>query len=958
MQVIKVFLLIFFLQFGLVSNSVARSDRNRNQLLSIINDELKELNRLDRSIGKQSPVRLLRRAELFLEKGRLIREKENEEYLKVSSGVRSKRGKKAYFKKSQKMFIQAQKIAERLLRKFRKFDKKYKVYYILGYNAREFQKYKKSKKYFERVLRYAPKGSVTYLNTKIALAEMYYNDHQYARAIPLYESLLKVTRKSKWHTKYLHNLAWCYFREGKGDIAIIRMKEVYFLSKKSKYVDLSALAEKDLGEFYADGKKTDEAIAFFKKNGKDLIGALLTISQNLQEQGKHKDAAKVLREGKRKAKNVKEKIKITIEILTLYDNFENIKGHYKATEDLFGYYRDGKLSRSDKKVLLYHLKRMSAKLQKDVVDKTKRRKFKARYSVKYFDLLSKVDKRKSYEAIFYSAEVLYAVGMYDEAVERYYRAYNESNKRRNKKIKKLALEGMLSCLGKKKISKKAKKKYLKFGYIAYLKENSQGEKASRIYQRLFETYRKEGNIVQSEQILLEYRAKFPKEVKIQEAMLARVMDYYKKKKDRQGILKWVEKINRRDFVVSKKYANKVRQLLLNMNFEQVEKIVSSGNKKKALDLYLKIYEDSRSGAKEKKNAAYNIAVILYELSYAKKSYQWAKRSLELMKPAEVKKFQSTFALITAEVFGQRLINEAAEMNSIVFRKMCKLKTKYVEVFYKNSVLLYLAENNLVMAENIINEGKNCSVNKRMQRDMDFELLKSLVVLKRWSHVERNIDRLTRNKRNYPRLIDPLHQLEKAYYDTGRKEEVDRIKDKILRYYQYSKSKKMNVPLEALDIVSDLHIVKLRRQVKKLKDIRLEFPEKTYNKRLKAKFLALDKVTTKSLENFSIGSGKGIVETYKILIASYQSVVREIQSFSPSGKSKDYVNSFKKGMRNIVMPLKKKVQEFKIQASNNIKKHNILSVDNYQFLSGSRGDSINIRYFPASRGVLMDKGGRQ
>ena len=961
MQIIKL-MVILFLQFGLVSTLQARGERERRELLSIINDELKELSRLEKSTRRHNPVFLLRKAELFLEKARLVREKENQRYLETDGRSRRNKGRKAYFEKSRKMFMQAQKICYQILRKFKRFEKKYRVYYILAYNAREFQNYKKSKKYFARVLKYAPRDASVYLNSKIALVEMYYNDHQYARAIPLYESLLKSTKNNKWHTKYLYNLAWCYFRVGKGELAIDRMKDAYYLSKKSQYVDMSGLAERDLGEFYADEKRMDEAITFFKKSGKNFIESLLVVSKNLQEQGKHKAAERVLNEGMSEAKRKEDKIKIGIELLELYENFENVPRHFKATEYLFEHYQNGGLKNDDKKALVYHLKKMSAKLQKDVVKNKKsfnagKVNMKAKYSVKYFDLLAKIEKKKKHETIFFSAEVLYAVGRYDQAVSRYYRSYQLSVKKRDKKIKKLALEGLLACLGKK-VSDATKKKYLKIAYVAYLREYPESSKTNLIYQRLFEIYRKDGDIAKSEELLLSYRSKFSKELKVQEAMLARIMDYHKEKKNRQGILKWVNMINSKKFVVSKKYAKKVRRLLLNMRFEQVEKVVSSGNKKEALNLYFKIYSDSKSGKHEKKNAAYNIAVILYELSYAKKSYEWSKMALERMSPKEVKKFQSTFALITADIFGQRLFKEAAEMNSIVFEKMCKQRSKYLEVFYKNSVLLYLAENNLPKVESIIDRGENCRTGKNIQIDMKLEFLKSSINLRRWSQVEKIIDNLANNKANYPKLIYPLSQLGTAYYNIGRKDEGKSINNKILKYYKYSKSGKMNIPLEALDIVSELHIQMLYAKVRRLKDIKLVFPEKTYNNRLKEKFLILDKITTESLVNFSTGSGKGIVKTYKILIESYQRTVDEILSFTPSGKSKEYMASFRKSMKNIVLPLKKKLEEFKAQASDNIVKHNILSVDNYQFISELKNSPFSIRYIPFHKGVLMDKGGRQ
>ena len=833
------------------------------------------------------------------------------------------------------------------------------IIFFIAYNAREFQKSERSKSYFAKVLKYAPEKSLVYKNTKIVLAEMYYNDHQYSKAIPLYESILKSTKNDKWHTKYLHNLAWCYFRKGKGKRAIGTMKRVYHLSKKSKYVDMSELAERDLGKFYADEKKINEAISFFKKNGKDLIGSLLVISKNLQDQGKFRAAAQVLNEGKKKAQSERDKIKIAIEILSLYENYQDIPRHYEATENLFRYYKQGKLKRDEKKILIYNVKRMSALLQKDVVKKkTKRRKFKTQYSVRYFTLLAQIERKKAHNAIFYSAEVLFSTGQYNQAVDKYHESYKLATKKRDKKIQGLALEGLLACLGKKGISKATKKKYLKFGYIAYIKNNPKGKKTNRIYQRLFEVYIKEGNIVKSEELLLRYRSLFPNETKIQEAMLGRVMDYHKKKKNRQGILKWINKINDKEFIVSQRYADEVRKLLLSMRFEQVEKIVSSGNSRKALDMYLKIYLDEKSGSKEKKNAAYNIAVLLYELSDAKKSYKWTKKALVLMEPKEVRKFQSTLALITSDIFGRRLIKEAAEINSMVFEKMCKLKTEYLDIFYKNSVLLYLSENNIARAKNVIDKGDTCRLSRGIQSDMKFEHLKALITLEEWGQAESIISQLAKSKKNYPKLIYSLSHLRKAYWDVGRRTEGRNINTKILNYYKYSKANKMNIPLESLDVVSELYIIKLRQQVKKLTSIELEFPEKIYNNRLKEKFLALDKVTTEALANFSIGSGKGIVETYKILIESYQFTVNEISSFSPSGKSQEYVKSFRKSMKDVVIPLSNKIREFKAQARDNIKKHNILSIENYQFISKLKKVSINIKYFPLHNGVLMDKGGRR
>ena len=131
MQTVIIVLLALFLQSFLNIDARANEVRKRRQLLSITNDELIELNRLMRTAGKQNPILLLRRAELLLQKARLIREEENQAYLEVSVDSRRRRGKKAYFAKSQKVFMESQKVSQYILKRFKRFDKKYRVYYIL-----------------------------------------------------------------------------------------------------------------------------------------------------------------------------------------------------------------------------------------------------------------------------------------------------------------------------------------------------------------------------------------------------------------------------------------------------------------------------------------------------------------------------------------------------------------------------------------------------------------------------------------------------------------------------------------------------------------------------------------------------------------------------------------------------------------------------------------------------------
>src|SRR5690606_13347618 len=92
---------------------------------------------------------------------------------------------------------------------------------------------------------------------------------------------------------------------------------------------------------------------------------------------------------------------------------------------------------------------------------------------------------------------------------------------------------------------------------------------------------------------------------------------------------WVSRINNRQFVVSKKYADQLRLIVLTMQFDSVEKFASTGDKKRALQGYVEIYRNKLSPPESRKNAAYNITILFHELGHAPMTKRWAENTLNL-----------------------------------------------------------------------------------------------------------------------------------------------------------------------------------------------------------------------------------------------------------------------------------------------------------------------------------------
>lgn len=958
---LKNIILIFFFLFVSL-NIKAGVDERRSQLINVIDEELREITRLNQRTRGQKPDLLLRMAELLLEKARLSKEVENTKFISMSDKERERVDKNKLYATSRSYFVQAQKACYLILKKFPNYKLKGDVYYILAYNAKEFQDEKKAREFFARAIKYSSDIN-TKTRSELALAEIFFNQGDFDKAIPYYEDALRRSANDKWYTKDSYNLAWCYFREGKKSQAISMMEKIYELSKKPQYVDMSFSVERDLAYFYTDAGRTKEAINFYNKTGKDVSENLSKVARYLTGQGKFVVAEKALVTALANVKNEADEIDIYVQLLALYEKFGQVDKHLNAAGKLQAFNRAGKLKPDQLETLKYHVERMSALLQKQVASKRYQtqkdvQSEKASQAVAYFKILSELTPSGNYQAIFHAAETNYASGKYEAAIALYDQVITEATKAGDAKLLKLAQDGIMASLGQKGISKAIEEKYLTTAYLSYLGRDSKSKKAYTIYQRLFSSYYSKGQIPEAEKVLLSFKSNFPSAVKVQEAMLARLMDYHRRKKDKDAIYGWVQRINSGEFRVTKKYADKVRELLLAIQFENVEKANASGDKKEALKGYFSIYQNPNTSEEAKKNAAYNMAVLFYESGDAPLMYRWSLRALEHMDGADVRKFESSFLSIGTDLFSRQQFSEAVGVYGIVLDKLCRQKSGNKKIFFKNGVVVALADKKLDEAKKMILEAPSCGIDQGMVNEMSLELLESYKENTLWNNYRDWLEHLASNQALQGDLIYHYWTLAKAYQASGRGDLANNLVPKIISTYREAQKSRNKIPLEGLDVIATLSLPDLDKAVKELESIKLEFPETVYNQRLQQKFKELDRVTTLGVNILKIGSGKGIVRSYRYLIDAYESMARDIRSFTPQGKTPEYVTSFSKSMNDLTVPLLGKASEFRREAVRQIESSDILSEDNFFFMSSKIPGEFVPEYQPVIPGIMMDRGGRR
>jgi len=953
---------IFILSLLIIAPRVqANGQERRQELVKIIDEELDEVVRLNRQIGAKNPKLLLRMAELYLEKARIINEEENYRWLTLSPEESEKVDQKKFYQTSRKYFQMAQKTCYFILKRFKRFNGKGDVYYILAYNAKEFQQDDKAMTYFKRALKYSKKNSYTQRKSKVALAELYYNKKKYSQAIPLYASALS-TKEDKWWTKDAFNLAWCYFRVGQTSKAIGVMESVHGMSGSKKYIDISDQVERDLSYFYSEAGQIDKAVSFYNKIGKDIGANLLKVGIYLKGQGKYASAESTLSKGVKHASNDETRNQIYIELLSLYERHGKLAKHLDVSQKLFESYKAKQLTQQQTEDLKYHVANLSSRLQKQVVSKTYRRNKKvqnqkAEYATAYFKMRSALEGSGEYKSIFHAAETQYAIKNFDRSAGLYNEAYDGAIAAKDKKIARLSLDGLMASLGGKGVSKTTTNNYLTKAYEAYLVGNPRSKNSYKIYQRLFTQKYDQGDIKGAEKTLEQFKFHFPAAIDKQEAMLARVIDFYKNKKDRENISVWVSKINNGEFKVTRKFAKKLRLILLSIQFDKVEKFNTKGDKVAALKGYLEIYKEPTSSAEAKRNAAYNIAVLFHELGNVNETYGWTKRSLDLMSSSDVYKFEDSFMAIATGLFNRRQFRRAAEINEVTLTKVCKKKSKIKNILFQNANVIYLAEDNAEKSYEVIKMAKSCYIKSKIYLEAQLDLLKLLAEQARWESFDNLLGQLKKNKRAWGEIIYPISQLRDAYFERGLKKEAYAANSDMISFFNKAKKSRITIPLEGLDVVALNYIENAKRSAEDLEKIKLTFPENTYNQLLKKKFAMIDQLTSKTLELFNIGSGIGMVEGYKILVESYQNMGSEISAFTPPGKGEDYVKSFKGSMAQIASTLTQKANDFRREAQDQIKKSKILAKNNYYFMTNNVLPIVP-QFFPAKSGVLMDRGGKR
>lgn len=928
-------------------------EQRRRQILKIIDEEILEVRRLTNQ-SRKDPDLMLRLAELNLEKARLWREKENQDYLKLPEKVRRKAKKSNYFKRSNTYFNKANKVCIEITKRFRNYSRMGEVYYILGFNAKESNNAKKASKYLSLATRNSKKKSIK-IKTQVTLAEVYYNQKKYQKAIPLYEKSLK-TIKDKWWTKDSFNLAWCYFQTNRYSKAINLMKQVYQKSASTKFIDMRSEVARDIGLFYATSGKIKEGISFYQNLDVDFSGKLISIARNLVTQGQFMRAGTVLGHAEKYEKDPKKRVEIHIEQLYLFERDNKMNSHRRVARELYKSSQKKLLDSTELKRFIFQLEKVAATLQRQVISKTYRRVIKVRrakasQAIEYFNYLAKIEPKKSEEFLFLKAETAYAAKLNKEAFLYYRDSFNFSEKLKKPKFLSKSMDGMLVTLSLK-VNSSSKNNIETFE--AFLRNWKKGKKAKGIYTRLFNNYISVNNYTKAKDVLERYRDQYPKDYKTQEAMIAKLMDIDRKKKDNNAIRAWISSIDAGKYAVSGKFSRKLKELLTTIQIEDVQQQLNKGKKKDALVGYHKILQDPYSTKRSKINAKYNLSALYFELNDPENAYKWSISAIDEMEVKDVLQFSTSFVTIANFLFTSLEYEKSANLSQKYMLKICKKFHKKKNISFKNAIFIYLADGKVREAEQLVKRARKCKIRRKNIDLAEFEILREHRKRRNWNRHEYYVNKLSRSKFYRARMIDEYLYLMSLHRKFSNKDKEQNYKKKAWNLYYKAKKSKEIISMNSLDYFASFMVNRMEKTAEKIQKIKYAFPEKVFAARQQQKLKLLEKLTSQASDVQAIGSGVGIVNSFKILQDSYLGVAAELLSFDPPKKSKEYVVAFKKDMKNLSLQITKAADQYRAEAIRAIKSNLILNKNNFYFQPGK----FPIKFFGEESALLMDRGGNK
>lgn len=946
--------LLLIITFILSLSSFAKSDVNRNKmLLKMISKEIRTIKKV-RNRGPNLEYRLL---ELYTENLKIMKAIETDHFLKNRN---AKLKKKHFFSRSISLNKKVEKLGLKITKKWKNYRANAAIYYTLALNERDFNSSKKTERYLIKSLRVAQHGSPIVHHIKTTLAEMYYNDKKYSKAVRLYKDVIK-NLGDEWYAKHHYNYSWCLLKTKRISFALTEMLKAYKFSKNPRYVSVESQVLDAISIFYIQNNKIKEGTDFYISNVKGPAEYITKFSTRAQTTKKYEEVKKILDAGVQNAlikKQDSELVHYYNYQLEFYRTYKRTSKHLNTTKKLTGLFtkgslKDEKLEESVQKIKSY-VGFLQIKLSKNKkISVEEYNKGLLISTLDYFNQLQIIDSKKKTEYIYFQGETLFSVGEFKRAYRKYAKTLEilkvtkqeelliakKAKKKAilswNDKFAKKIINSLLASLEKFEEYNLSDIRYQTYVYSNHINIWPKDKKSQLIYPKLFSIYFKKKELKKAVTVIKNYNRNFPVDIKGQKGMFAKVFDHYVKLKDTDKITFWINEFNKGFLSFEPQYIRKATIILGSLLFKEIDLLIDSGKNQLALKEYNKIINNEQYPNKIITQATFRSALIHLKSLRTKSSYKLFAKSFKLDKSSELLKETSVINGAVNELALAQDFNRALSLSYKTIKAFCNKNYKEKNDLFKKSIQFSFIENNYKAIKKLNRLAVKCKIKKDIARN----------IVKKQANLftlQGNIKQLKSIKSIYPNAVTKktLATLaeNKYWFYVGEK--------------QQSKAKKMfNIMIsnnsKSVTTIQRYEVLKNKYSKTSFEFTLTKFDGQQFNNEIEA---ALSKVKriTKEIQVLQRSGHPMITPKLSILISKqYSTLVNQISSFRPFGFNKKESKMFSKQLVPLVDGLVAEQSNFYNSAKKTTEENMILSYDNHGLNVTNQTKANVLKRYPAT-----------
>lgn len=708
-----------------VKNTNTRS--RWEELMFLVDSEIRVLETA-KNKGPDLRYRLL---ESYSEKLKLIHEKNNNEFLKAAQDqIITGNAKEGYFLESRLFYQKVKDYGHQLLKEHPHYKRVHEAYYTLGLNSRDFGIDGIAGPYLLKTL--------TLLNAKdlglrhhamSALADHYYNEKEFSKAIQYYEKVVR-NHNDDWLTKNLFNLSWCYLKNRNFEAAIETIHKSYFLSKDIRYINIKDQILENLSSFHVYTGTVDAGLDFYLENEKDPTEYLIGFARRAYEKGYEKQTEKIFT-AVEKLGNPQFKEDMLHTYLDFYRHYSRISDDLGAATRLTQYYmtelkKDPKdktrldVERKDEAVEKMRSTAgfLQVKLSKDVKrDEAIYNKDELKMVLSYFDLLTQLDTKKLDEYHYLRGETYFSVHVFKEAAPQYVGCAEISGKAKNLELARKCINSLLSLTSQEALPTEENIKYLAFAYENHISLWPRDENSEQIYPKLFALYMSTKADTESTRVLRTYNKNYPEKVTHQQEMMTQKLDFYIETKNTNQLALWIKEFRQGFLAFPSDKVNQTELVLGQILFMNYQEIAKGGEKIKAALGFESIFANPIYPLKIKSQSAYFASLAYLDAGDTLKSYTWLGEALPLMTLEEKVQYRDDQLKMTERYYLLQDTARSFGLAEIFLKYHCSFKDKTQDRFYEVALMMSMVNDKPKEAERVVTQYQHCVSNSNPQQDL-------------------------------------------------------------------------------------------------------------------------------------------------------------------------------------------------------------------------------------------------